>query len=1126
MHKILNGIKIIEMRKGLKKYSFLLFVAFFLLGGIVFSFGYETEVDYPSINGEGLSSETTISEYTTYLVRLAFIFSAILAFAVLSYGGFCYLTAGDNPTLLVTARQRIVYAIFGLLVISSAYLILKEVNPGLLFPRLDQPDEHPAGYTGEPLKSEEGYTYFQTSLGKIIEQKILSLEAHEKFEGTNNISYLEGSAEYLDNKENQEEIKGIIEKVKEARDESETLKDLSQELKDLTDACVCGLSSCDTYKCGNGCCCKATGCPQYNTCNKTCGCSLNLLQSVTCNLAAACPNRECDLVAIGKTIVQIQNSMARLEAYQAELVPAQRILFDDYVNLKKAGMLTTNPNAAIPYGEFQKERFTIQEEYGEEPEVDTYGTWPDPALEVNEDQEILDPTTVYFDKKDYQNQRVLEQSTRLELFLIENNMTPQELEEIASANAEEVLSQYSPQDFMPPESVMNEISQAAITETSGEIGQEVADALSQELAEEITAGIAGTAQAGLGISAEISGEIANTLSANLPLLLNYEISGEISASIGPLLDSLETGDIGTFSDLLASGALTGNIGASTQGLNDLLNSEITSLSPALLALLNASLSDYIPEGELPPELINSTIGDILSEDMVNLLNSSISSYLPSELNNILNSSFVSLLPDDLSQVLTTSLNQFLPADISELLSLSPSDLLGDEISQLLSANIASLLPDQLTSILSLNIGSILPGDLINMVHTSLGEMLGIDLDQFFPDFILNFPEEINLSWEETDENGNTITINVTIIGLPNVIEQFFPGYTSIIAEIANIYNQVSDLLDTTLADFIPDEMLALLEMNFLDFLPAQIAEIMDLSFSELIMPEEIQGLLQANLKEYLPENIMTAFDSNLMSLLPDEIKSYLNTSIMDELDFETSDFLNSSLKDNLSPEISNLLDTIIADKLNIPSSLKETLLNKIAQENPELYNALTSSIIDTLPEGSAQFLDGSIVNGLPNNLETALTEKLHNTLPSSVLSSVLDTESLRAVLQPKLKSVVPGIVEAEIKKIASSGEANTFSQTILEEGVIEERINRTLSRNLPVIIIGASEKSSEMISYKMADKLAEAIGETISEKTSEAIGKKIAADLEKIATPIMIKMIDQGILLNFPHDLRGLNELK
>ncbi len=59
------------------------------------------------------------------IVSLAIGFAGIAFFIMFLVGGFQYLTAGGNPQQAEGARKTLTYAIFGLIFIVLAYLILK-----------------------------------------------------------------------------------------------------------------------------------------------------------------------------------------------------------------------------------------------------------------------------------------------------------------------------------------------------------------------------------------------------------------------------------------------------------------------------------------------------------------------------------------------------------------------------------------------------------------------------------------------------------------------------------------------------------------------------------------------------------------------------------------------------------------------------------------------------------------------------------------------------------------------------------------------------------------------------------------------------------------------------------------
>ncbi|MHA1739918.1 MAG: hypothetical protein ACTSWD_15110 [Candidatus Heimdallarchaeota archaeon] len=1119
-----------------KKYlSIFLAILFLFIGGTVFAL----ELKYPPLPGaespqvflekienKQISPEKAFPLFVKYFITLTLIISVSVCLIILMIGGFRYLISGANPIVMADALKQISQAVLGLVVILSSYIILSAINPELSIIRLPWIDKPAPSYTSEPLTDEKGFAYFQTSVGKIIEDVVLTKEAHEKFEGSKNIDYLNlGKSD--------KEIIGIIEKAEMARDESENLKNLSQELKDLTDACLCGESSCQKTNCGDGCCCQATGCSQINTCSKPCGCSI--ISLLPCNLASACPKRHCDLEAISKKIIEIQVSMAKLEIQQKQVFTAQLPLLSDYIKLKKTGMMISMPENVEEYGEFFKERERIKQDYNEETDVDTFSNWPDSMVET-EAGLVQDPTSIYFDKKLYENKKVIEESSRVEALLVQTNLSPKDLNEIMTENAQEVLSQYSNEDFMPSSEEMANIIQESIDQASAEITPEISETLTNALIEELTASIIAEAGGGVGASAGISAELGNQIgfiiSEELPPELDALFSAQISIDMPNILSNLNMDGDMTIWDLISSNLPSGTTINNIPGLSAILAGDPSEIVPNLDLLLNLQLSDLIPADQLPNELLNATLSDILPSEIMNILNTNFGSVLPAEFTNFLNSSIADFLPSEFINGLDTSIGDLLPPEISDLLNLNLNDLFSGDllegIDNLLSASLIDLLPSDLTNILSLNIGELLPGDLMNIVYATLGEILGIDLDEFFPDFLLNLPDNLSWVFEGTTEDGVDYSITINITGLPNLFN-LIPGLselTTIFSEIFDVYNQIQDLLDTSLADFLPQEILDLLNTNLASFLPEKLMDALSMNLADMILPEEINTLLTANLSELLPENITNALNISMVDILPENINNILNTSLIDEMPFEIGDILNSNLMDQLPSSFTDIFNTSLVDKLDLPSAdLKDILLESLASENPELYNILTTSLGNNIPPETLEILQGNFALNMSPAGQNIFNTPLTNILPSTLLSVNLETGELSNKIQDKIEENLSVILRKELQNKLSETQINDFSSGLIEKGVIQEKTNEILSEDLPAIIQAVSKKSSQMISRNLSEKLSESIAQNISDKTSEQISEKVSADLGKLINPVMVKMLDQGMILNFPHDLRILNEL-
>ena len=109
----------------------IIFLSFFLFN---FSLAQrEIEVPFP-----GLATTTpALPEYIEAIYKFALIISGVITFGALVYGGFLYLTSAGNPARINDAKDQIFSAILGLIILFSAYLILRTINPELIM--LSQP---------------------------------------------------------------------------------------------------------------------------------------------------------------------------------------------------------------------------------------------------------------------------------------------------------------------------------------------------------------------------------------------------------------------------------------------------------------------------------------------------------------------------------------------------------------------------------------------------------------------------------------------------------------------------------------------------------------------------------------------------------------------------------------------------------------------------------------------------------------------------------------------------------------------------------------------------------------------------------------------------------------------------
>lgn len=627
--------------------------------------------------------------------------------------------------MIIKTKKQILYIFLGLLAVLSFYLILEKI---INRPTVIQPEEEK-----EVPSEERDFVFFQTSIGKIVEEIALNEKAQEKLED-------------------------IIKRVEEVRNKSEELKNLSQELKELTNNCLCGKSSCQDINCEDGCCCQATGCSAMNTCSKSLGCPIEISD---CDLSLACPERNCDLEGIDKKIVEIEKSMAELKIQQKEILIAQLFLLSDYLKLKKVGMMVNLPSEAIDYESFFKKKDLIENIYKQKLAITTFSTWPEPTIKVDQGA-AMDPTSIYFDKGDDENEQAIRQSSRLEPFLIIANQCPEDLNRIMRENTKEVLSGLDFQDLIPSADKIDDIIQESVEEATPQIADEISKAVSDILGPEITTivieGLKGETGTRVDIPInsveqieiilieelpnELSNlffteikeeifailsdtnllpfEISNLLSENLADLLPDNLRNTLSFSVGEILpgdlmDLIYT----TFLDKASSVQLDDFISEQTLNTvhftlaNFLPDKMSPALSSSLTNILEVSLKGFLTEN------IPQTLGFVSSDE--ERLSNRIEKKIKEELFIILNEKLPGKLsPEQINQFSTILLEEVLPEKIQEVLSENLFPVLEDKAEKTV-----EIILDKASKKLAWNIG----GKITDLTSPELAEKVAGDLKE-------------------------------------------------------------------------------------------------------------------------------------------------------------------------------------------------------------------------------------------------------------------------------------------------------------------------------------------------------------------------------------------------------------
>ena len=117
-------------RQKIVSILFLAVLLLFFCGSFVIA-ERSLEIEYPEIGGEAPTGETKLPEYIKYIFNFSLLLGAILAFAVLSFGGIRWLVSTGSPAAIKEAKSWMLAGIIGLALLLCSYLILTTINPEL-----------------------------------------------------------------------------------------------------------------------------------------------------------------------------------------------------------------------------------------------------------------------------------------------------------------------------------------------------------------------------------------------------------------------------------------------------------------------------------------------------------------------------------------------------------------------------------------------------------------------------------------------------------------------------------------------------------------------------------------------------------------------------------------------------------------------------------------------------------------------------------------------------------------------------------------------------------------------------------------------------------------------------------
>ena len=118
-----------------RKFLILLLLSFFVFLAPAFVFAQgQLEIEYPEFFGISppQTVKTDIAQYFRYVFYAILTIGGFVALGALVYGGFRYLVSAGSPAALQDARDQIIAALLGMLILFGSWLVLNTINPQLV----------------------------------------------------------------------------------------------------------------------------------------------------------------------------------------------------------------------------------------------------------------------------------------------------------------------------------------------------------------------------------------------------------------------------------------------------------------------------------------------------------------------------------------------------------------------------------------------------------------------------------------------------------------------------------------------------------------------------------------------------------------------------------------------------------------------------------------------------------------------------------------------------------------------------------------------------------------------------------------------------------------------------------
>jgi len=1029
------------------------FLILFLLGIFLFqaNFVFASEIKYPPLPGiltpqeidkkiqlGEIEKEDRLGLYFKYFFNLSFIIIILVCLGVLIYGGVLYLLSPAKPAVLISAKKNITSALLGLLILFSSYLILVTINPQLsILPswKLKEKALSPTPVS----EKKEVITYFQVPSGVLIEKML---------------SQIEQATTSVKTGKKITKIEAAVEDVEEA---SENLKKELAQLNYLTtEKCNCGISNC-------------TADTEIGLDRTRCKCIPN----------AAEPCRiDCDIDELKAQIKKVEEAIAELNVARMGLVNVQMPLINNYLELRKAGMLMSLDLNQQDYSLFAHQKREIEEEGTQEIKITSFSGWPKTLQGIrlsteNLVDEIINKAnqakTATTTNKEISNTIVatapnISESANLiseNLIQVSRAIDTAKKEksaraiEIALSKIEDFLSTSSEELFIA-ESALNGIDSLADSIQSANLLKIEIKENCQKIRELIN-----KTRAELSQIETLSNEIKFSLTIEEKLLKFSLIELKI-LRIGEYLLEI-AGEEYIFLDPASfyfKYSTTEAVQArkETERLNPLII--FSNISPAEF---NAQITQVIKEAlgteifqfteEEWDSLVNEALAEGVSEsftEFLEKLGKAISEKMRRRLvDNIMEKTETSPTASLFFKIVLAQDTRYGEKVLKEKLKEQLNEKLKTELDPWLENVLIAASSDIIAKIIAKNAPELLDPETYNKIHQVLAEFLYTQLRDipflaeklearlvdYMPDFMADKMTQINdIITQTTEEFKSVITQQLTEF-VANFIEKF--------GKTLGIGNEFLEALVEATTIILED-----ITGEYIDMLVLERTPIYEIQY-------ELGIWLETTVFDILPKDWQDALEKEIIDLLPPEAAQF----------FKNIDDVIVAIRDALTPKAGGLAAKAkAAGEKNIIDALfptlRETLEKTIYEllvENEPFKSFFESKFKDKLPDEITK----SLYNFLPDKAKTPIIEQLlpeyADTLKNKRLIDLVEPESKRNLLTKKIKDLTPEELDA-LEKMGDETllEMMSAAGAVLTTGLVAMMVpefrdfyNKTVLETLP-----------------------------------------------------------------------------